>query len=842
MALGTLRLAVRLAARELRGGLRGFRVFLACLTLGVAAIAAVGSVSAAFVAGLAGDARTLLGGDVELRLVHRPATAEQRAWLERSATVSDVVWLRAMARTPDGARRSLVEIKAVDDAYPLYGTVGLEPDRPLAALLAEEGGLWGAAVDPLILERLQLKVGDTIRLGDGSFRIAAAITREPDASANAFVFGPRVMLAPGGLAATGLIQPGSLAAYEYRLRLPAGTAPGPWIEALKAAFPDAGWRIRDFNNASPAVQQFIDRVTLFLTLVGLTALLVGGVGVGNSVRAYLAGRVRTIAVLKCLGAPARLVFATYLVQVMALAGLGIAVGLALGALAPPIVAWGFGDRLPVPARVGVYPLPLLLAAAFGVLTALSFSLWPLARARVLAAATLFRDIVAPGPSWPGAGYALATAAAIAALAGLAVVSAQDRKIALWFVVGAAGTFIAFHVLAWGVAALARRAGRPPWPGLRLALANLHRPGAPTASVMLSLGLGLTVLVAIALIEGNMTRQLKESLPEAAPTFFFIDIQPDQVATFEAIVAGFPGVAPPERVPSLRGRITRLNGAPVEAATVAPEAQWAVRSERGLTYAARVPQGSRVVDGAWWPADYRGPPLVSFDADLARGMGLKVGDTMTINVLGREMTARIANLRKIEWATLGINFAIVFAPGALDGAPQTHLATVAVPPELEEPLQRAVTERLPNVSAIRVKDALQRVADLVAKIGEAVRLTAGVTLLAGTLVLAGAIAAGHRRRVYDAVVLKVLGATRLDVTRAFLLEYGLLGLVTAAVAAVIGSIAAWLVLTQVMRAEWTFLPGAVLATAVLATAITVVAGLAGTWRALGARAAPLLRND
>jgi putative ABC transport system permease protein len=391
-------------------------------------------------------------------------------------------------------------------------------------------------------------------------------------------------------------------------------------------------------------------------------------------------------------------------------------------------------------------------------------------------------------------------------------------------------------------AAARRVGRVRRPGLRIAIANLHRPGAVTASVVLSLGIGLTVLIAIALVEGNLQREVQEALPQAAPSYFFIDIQPDQVAEFDRLVRASPGVSQVERVPSLRGRITKLNGVPVEQAVVDPDAQFVARGDRGLTYAATLPHGSRIVAGAWWPQDYRGPTLVSMDAGIARGLGLRLGDTITVDVLGHEVTAAIANLREIDWTSLGINFFLVFSPGILDGAPQMHIATARTPPGDEAALERAVTDRFPNVSAIPVKDALKALGDIVAAIAIGMRVIAAITLVAGTLVLAGAVAAGHRRRIYEAVVLKVLGATRRDVTRAFLIEYGLLGLATAAIAALLGTLAAYLVLTRVMHQDWTFLPVAVLVTALLATLLTLTAGYVGTWRALAAKAAPYLRNE
>ena len=834
-------LAARWARRELRGGVRGFRIFLACLALGVAVIAGVGSLAATVSAGLKADARAMLGGDVELHLVHRQATPAQLRFLEQSGAVSAVAGMRAMARTEDGKERSLIELKAVDGAYPLYGDVALDPPQTLADALARRDGGWGAVVGQGLLDRLGLTVGDTIRIGDARYAVRAILAHEPDAATGGFEFGPRVMIAADALGETGLVQPGALIGYGYRLRLPPQSDAGRWIARVKSAFPDAGWRIREFANASPTLQRLLDRVTIYMTLVGLTALLVGGVGVSNAVRGYLAGKTETIATLKCLGAPGRLIFTTYLAQILALALLGIGAGLVLGALTP-MAARPLLNPFPVATRLGVYPVPLFLAAVFGVLTTLVFALWPLAAAREVAAGSLFRDLVDPAPRRPRRVYILATALAGVALAALGILTASDRLTAFWFIAGAVGALAAFRLLAAALVLAARHAGRPRHPGLRLALANLHRPGAPTAGIVASLGLGLTVLVAIALVEGNLANTIDERLPEHAPSFFFIDIQPSQTAEFDRLVRATPGVTQMARVPSLRGRITKLNGVPVEQAVVQPEAQWAVRSERGLTYAATPPKGSRIVDGKWWPEDYRGPTLVSMDAEIARGMGLAPGDSITVDVLGREVTATIANLREIDWTSLGINFVLVFSPGILDGAPQMHIATARTPPGEEAALERAVTDRFPNVSAIPVKDALQAVSNIIAAIATGMRAIAVITLAAGTLVLAGAVAAGHRRRVYEAVVLKVLGATRRDVTRAFLIEYGLLGLATAAIAAGLGTLAAYLVLTRVMHQDWDFLPAAVATTALLATLLTLTVGYVGTWRALAAKAAPYLRNE
>lgn len=793
------RLILRLARRELREGLKGFGVFLACLALGVAAIAGVQSVSRAVLASLAEDGRSILGGDVAVRQLYRSFTDAERSAFRETGAVSIQAELRAMARPPGDAPAALVELKAVDDAYPLFGRVELEGGGDLADALDRRDGQWGAAVEQGVLDRSGLKSGDAVRVGDADYRIRGVIAREPDrAAAGTISFAPRMLVRLDSLDAAGLLRPGSLVYWNAKIALPSGRTPDAWRADIARRFPSAGWRVYDMSNASPQIANFIERMSLFLTLVGLTSLLVGGVGVGNAVRAHLDRKAATVATLKCLGGPGELVVAVFLVQILALAGLGIAAGLAVGAMAPPLVASLIDGLLPVSIRIGVYPGALAEAAAFGLLTALTFSLVPLGRAREVSPAALFRDVVAPADGNPRLGYIVATAAAAAILAALAVLTAEHRMLAAWFVVAAIGAFGVFRGASALVTAAAARFKRIRYPSLRLAIANLHRPGNPTAGVVLSLGLGLTVLVAVSQIEGNFTERVTDSLPKSAPSFFFIDIQPDQLAGFRNAVLGVDGTSDLRIVPSLRGRIATVNGRDADAALVNRERAWVLEGDRGLTYSAEPPPESDVVAGRWWAPDYRGPQLLAIDRNVAEAFGVGPGDRIGINVLGRAIEAEIAVVRRIDYSRMQINFALVFSPGALEGAPQTFIATVRCPPQKEAALQRAVLAGFSNITTVRVKEALDTITDLIGRIGTAVRATAAVTILAGTLVLAGAMAAGHRRRAYDAVVLKVLGATRGDVGRAFLFEYGLLGLITGVVATAVGTLAAWAVLTQVMN--------------------------------------------
>ena len=844
-------ISLRFALRDLRGGLKGFRIFLACLTLGVTAIAGVGSLGSAIRAGIDGNARNLLGADVEVRVSSRAASEQQVAWMaDNSQALSLVRQLRTMARVPaendrSGGNQTLVELKAVtvtgNGAYPLYGEAMLEPALSLADALAERDGVKGAVAEASLLARLGVKVGDRLTLGTEQVELRATLVTEPDRVTGTFALGPRLMINNQTLDDVGLVQVGSLVRHKYRMRLAPETDVKIWREKIDAAFPDAAWRIGDVKTAQPSVKRFVDRLGLFLTLVGLTALIIGGVGVGNAVQAYLAGRTETIATLKCLGAEGALIFRIYLIEIGALAALGILGGLLLGAALPMVALGLLEGELPVAANIAVYPVPLLRAAAFGVLTAFVFALWPLARAREVPAAGLFRDIVGGDRRWPPLRDILLLAISATLLVTLALTTGENATLAKWFVVSSVAAIAAFWLLARSLIWLLARMPRSRRPGLRLALSNLVRPGAPTAGVVISMGAGLTVLVTIALIEGNLNRQVQSRIPERAPSFFFIDIQPEQVATFEGTVARVKGGELVQRVPMLRGRVASINGKSADLYPVDKEGGWFANNEIGFSYMADMPEGTELTGGDWWPQDYAGPPLISLGDHIAEDLDIRVNDTITFNVLGRKLQARVANLRKIDWTRMRLNFAVIFAPGALEGAPQVHVATASAPKSQEAHLRDAVSKALPNVSAVRIGDVLDTVTAMFERITAAIRASAAVTLIAGVLVLAGALAAGHRRRVYDSVILKVLGATRKDVARAYLIEYALLGGATAVLAAVVGTTAAWTVMRFFMAGEWVFLPMAAGLTAGGGIVLTILLGFIGTWRALGQKAATVLRH-
>ena len=839
--MNRLALAIRFARREMRQGLGGFRIFLACLLLGVAAIAGVESLSAAFLTGLAEQGRTLLDGDIVVHLVHREATPAELAWLSARGRVSQTVSMRAMAYAlKHGTGRQLVELKAVDTAYPFFGNVSLSPSRAFQPSLACDATACGAVAEQTLLDRLGLAPGGLVRIGSATFRLSAALNSEPDRISDGFSLGPHILISTRALPRTGLVTLGSLIDYNYHLVLPPNADIAAFRRDAAAAFPDAGWDVRDRSDAAPGIRRFVEQVTMFLTLVGLTALAVGGVGAGQAVSAFLDRKRAEIAIFKSLGADGGLIFLVFFLQVMAIAAVAVVLGLVLGALLPFAVQYSFGSDLPAPAHFAIYAAPLLFAAAFGMLSAVACAVPPLARARLIAPASLFRDLVAPADARGALPYLAAAAVAGALVVALALVLSPTPDFAAEFLAGVAAILIVLRLVAGGFRWLLRQLPRPHRPALRLALANLTRPGAATAGVVTALGLGLTLLATVTLLDGTIAAQVKDRLPGTAPSFFFVDIQPGEVDAFDAAIHRFKSASDYRRTPMIRGRIVSLNGVPAKDARVAPGAKWALAGDRGITYAAEPPQGTVITEGQWWRKDYAGPPLLSFDASLAQGMGLKLGDKIVLNVLGREIEYTIASFRKVDFTTGGQNFVIVTSPEPIVHAPHSFLATVRVSTAEEEPLYRAVTDRFPSVSTVRVKDAIAQVDALLQELSDGVRAASLLTILSGLLVLAGAIAAGSRGRLYDATVLKVLGATRARIASVYIVEYGVTGLLTGLLAFAAGAAAADIVCEQVFEVPLHFDAGAALVTVLGGGAATLMFGLAGAWTALAARPAQQLR--
>ena len=835
-------IAVKLALRELRAGLSGFKVFMACLILGVTAIAAIGSLTRAIQEGLEREGQSILGGDIEVNIYQRESTPESVQWFQEQGEMSSSARLRTMARVDGVPSSTLVELRAVDDLYPLYGSFDTTPTLDNGTLFSANDGVWGVAIDPLLADKMKVAVGDTLVFGRIKADVRAFIDREPDKANMGFQLGPTVMIGRDALAETGLVTTGSLVNFYYKIKLPAGADVNAVREQMKEVFPDENWRVRDRGTSAPGLRRFIEQMGMFLTLVGISALVVGGVGVGNAVRGYMDRKTRTIATLKILGADGNTVFATYFIQILLIGSIAIAVGLLAGAFLPGILAQFLPDTLPVKPEGGVYPMALLLAAIYGLMITIAFAVWPLGKARDLPAVRLFRAIVAPEGRWPRLIYTATIFGAATIVVLLAVGMSDNRMLAGGFMIGAGAALGLLRFTSWMIEKVAAAAPRPKNALVRMAVANLHRPGAATGAVVISLGLGLTLFAGLALIEGNLGKRLSEQVPSEAPAFFMLDIQPYQVDEFEATASGIDGVQDVVTIPNLRGRVTHLNGVAASDVEVSQEVRWVLRGDRGLSYMQNLNKGSTLVEGDWWPADYAGDPEVSMGKEVADGLGLSVGDTVTINVLGRDITARIRSLRTIDWGTFGFNFVILFDPNTLAQAPHTFMATLKASGEAEQVAHSTITNKYPNITAVRMKEVLSSVNTMIAQIGTAVRATSLVAIIAGILVLAGAIAAGFQQRVYESVILKVVGAVRSQILRAYLLEYALIGVVTAAIALGLGTLTGWIVVELVMEMEFAFLPMPMIITVAISLFVTVLFGLSSSFRALSIKPNAVLRSE
>ncbi len=807
--------AWRIARRELRGGLRGFRVFLACLAL---------------------------GGDAMVELTYRRASPEEWAVLQANAErIAEVIDFRSMAVRLDEGDRALTQVKAVDENWPLLGAPVLEPEMRLAQALNGSAELPGAVLDPLLAARLELQIGDIFLLGDQKFVFTAELLQEPDAANAGFGLGPRSIVRNADLAASGLIQEGTLFDAEYRLDLPEGTDLAQAKETITGALEESAPRWRDARNGAPGIRRAVERLGAFLVLVGLAGLAVGGVGISAAVRAYLDEKTETVATLKSLGADNRIILMVYGFQIGILALFGIALGLALGALLPLVLGPVITAALPVPVELGVTLRPLLEAGAYGLLVAAIFTYWPLAQTEEIRAAALFRDAVMGERAWPRLRVWILSGILLALLIGVATVFSGMAALTLWSAAGLFGAFVLLLLAARGVRVLARwlAGGRwlRGWPTLRMALGAVGGPNRDAVSVVLSLGLGLSVLAAVGQIDNNLRGAIVRELPDVAPSFFVLDIQPDQIDAVRARVEGDAGVSRMDAAPMLRGVIVRING---QDAREFARGHWVVRGDRGVTYAENLPERTALTAGEWWPENYSGPPLISFSAREAEEIGLQIGDMMVVNILGREIEARVASFRDVDFSTAGMGFTIAMNPSALAGAPHSWIATIYAEEAAEPALMRDLSRAHRNITVVAVGDVIGQVTQVMGQVAAAITYGALITLVSGAVVLIGAAAAGERARSYEAAILKTLGASRGRVLLNFALRSVILGAAAGVVAVFAGGLAGWAVSRFLMETAFQFDLGSALAIVLGGVVVTLLAGVAFAWGPLAARPARVLR--
>ena len=832
----------RIARRDLRGSLAGFAIFFACTALGVATIASVGVLNESISQAVERDAAALLGGDISIGQPNIDLDPAEVARLapERSRMTANVRTNAILHAAPeDGESRNIpVEIKAVDEAYPLYGALGSEPALPVSELLADGQII----VESAVPARLGIAVGDEVRIGERTLRIAGILTHEPDRIGGYINLGPRVMMSRSTLESLGILVPGALARYEYNFALADPASAVATVQHIREDNPDAPWRIRSKADVQPQVARFTDRLATFLMMAGLTALVIGGLGIGLSIRAYLETKTDSIATLRSIGASSSDIGRIYGIQLASLALGGTLAGLVIGQAVPFVAAPLVSGLFPVELDPTFEPLPLLHAGAIGMLAVALFAWLPLARCRDVAPADLFRSgIQKTGGRMRHGRHAVLFG--IGALLVILVLAGAPR-------IGIAAVFLAAVVAVMLVLAGAARLflwsakGLRPMAGPRLAMAlsTLAQPGNGAVSVVVAMGAGLSALVMVGLLQDNLERELLARLPERAPDLVFIDIQPDQVDPFREAIAQEPDAAIMQLAPVLRARVVRIAGKPVDEVDIAEDVRWTTRRDRGLTWQAAMPEHTELVAGEWWPADHDGPLLVSVEDEVARGYGVGVGDTLSFNVLGRVMQARIANLRKeIDWSRGRLDFVFVMSPGEIRQAPHTTVAAVDVPPHAQARLMDRMAGELPNVTPIAIGEAVERVGEIMGKIALAIRVVAVVTLATGLLVLASAIVASRRQQIRRAVLLKVLGGQRRDILTLLLLEHAGLGLVAALVGSILGGVGAWILVSPVMGLGWTLAPGLVAATSLTAILLAAAIGAFVLRRALTVPAATILRQ-
>lgn len=854
-----LRFALRLAWRETRAGWREFLAFLACVGLGVAALSSVATLAANLDRTLAREAKALLGGDIEVRST-RPFDEAVEAELARLRSEgADVVRVRelvGMARDPRTGRTLLVEVKAASPAYPLYGRLETSPPlppgrgpAPVERLRASRGALVGSEV----LARLGLGIGDRLALGGAELEIRGVVSSEPDRPASLVSLGPRVLLAGEDLDRTGLVRLGSRVRHRALVRLSGSLRPRDARDALARATEDAAVRVVTFDEAQPGLRRFFTQATTYLGLVGLVSLLVGGIGVAASVTTFLRRRVPTLAILKCVGADSRALITAYLVQTQALGILGSAAGVLLGVAAEPLLVTMLRGVLPFDLAARPDPWVLGRAMAMGVGTTLLCALLPLLRIRAVRPSVILRSEVAP--ALPRAPRTWLAAAPIAAgLVALALWQAGSLKVGAIFVGAAAGALVGLAALGWALAPLSRglaRLGRVralgtrglPW---RYGVANLRRPGGQTGVVVIALGAGVMLLTAVALLEQSLVREIDHEQRREAPSFFFIDVQPDQRDRFRAVVAETGGTAP-RLTPVVRARLSAIDGAPVTRETVErrgrDERAWYFTREYVLTFAGEPPATSAIVRGRWWTgAEAAERPRVSVEEEAARALAVDVGSRLTLDVQGAPVEAEVMSLRKVDWQSLSTNFFMILSPGALDGAPTTWVATARVPAAAEAAIQDAVVRAFPNVTAIPVRDVLERLASVLDRLARAIRAVAAFSILSGLTVMIGALTASRYQRLYESVILRTMGASRATVARTFAVEYGCLGAAAGIGGSVLAALLAWIVLRFVLAVPWTFEPRTLAVGVVATTGLAVAVGFLATFRLLGAKPLAVLRQE
>ncbi|MDZ7645545.1 MAG: FtsX-like permease family protein [Woeseiaceae bacterium] len=837
-----MRFLAELAWRDLRASGRSLWVFCACLVLGVTLVAGTGGLYRLINAGLLADTRVLLGGDLEVES-EEPLPDRALAWMRERGDVSLVTEVDTMLGTT-GDEFLRVELQAMDSLYPLYGNLVLGPDLPLAEATASADGRWGAALDAALAERLGLEVGEDIHVGELTMRVRALVLEQPDRALSADWRGAPVLVSDAALAASGLLQAGSVADYDYRVRtaLPAEE----WQQAFHAAFPDEAWEVRTFEDRSRRIAERLDQLASGLLIIGFSTLFIGGLGVFNSIQAYLQGKLKTMATLRALGLRNRRLAAVYLLQVAILSGGASVVGAAIGTALALAGAGIIAAEVPLATNLASLVAPALVAAGFGLVTAYAFALPAIGRALAVEPASLFRGGFGRAAR-PPAGWWLAALACAALIVSLVLLALPDTAFGGGFLLTVGLLLLLLDLVVRGIRRAARRLDDHPWLerrfALRLAVANLHRPGTPLRAALLSLGSALTLLVACTLVVAALLRTINNTIPAESPALVLYDIADRQLADVVAAIEASPGPARVETTPLVRSRIVAINGRALDELPHLDSEQRrdASQDDYDLSYSAGNIDDVSLAAGDWWHEDSVDSPRLALEDYEAGQLDLAVGDVITFGIAGDTLEATVDAIFSQKGIQTRFWFEGIVSDGALEGLVSRHVGAAYMDDAAALAAQRRVGAIAPNVITVRTAALLASARDILGKAAAGLAVVAGVSLLASLLVLISVMAAGRTRQVYDATVLHSLGTRMAVIRRSLHLEYLLLALVTSAFAVLLGSAVALPLLNLRLRLPSDDLLWLGAVTALAVSGLSLWLGARYLLRRLRLRPAVLLRG-
>ena len=882
-------ISLKLAWRETASSWSRFFFLFLCIALGVGAIVAVDLFASNVEQAILGDARGLLGGDIELswrRTISKKGQEVLNSLSKRKIAISHITELAAMAAVESDelhdqdttATSQLVELKALDAFYPLYGKLIVEPSQASGQLLAPiQSGCqrlpcFGAIAEKSLLIRLNVGLGSELHIGQASFIITAILDKEPDKIATAFSLGPRVMISREALEATELVKTGSRIHERYRLKLPASTSLEQWLGELRGRLSREGVQVSSYRDAQPRLRRFLDQLTLYLGLIGLTILLVGGIGVACTMQGFIAQKTPIIATLKTLGADSPQIIKIYLTQSLLLGGIGSLVGGLLGTglhQGMPLLLQGI-----IPDTFPMHPtfIPILRGIALGTLATLAFSLWPLLAIRHVSPALVFRQnvdqpMIQEGHQswittlmtllkqwWKDPVRRLTSLSIAGCLLGLAIWQAHSWSLGLFF----SGAFlVAIMALLGGTSVLfwlLRHIQFPQKLLLRHATHNLQRPGNFTKAMTLAIGIGVMLMFTLMTVQRTLLDLIEDQIPTSAPSFFFIDIQPDQYALFKQTLENHIPDAPYNLVPVVRSRLSKIDGRPIN-----PEEHkgkrngWYFTREYVLTTFELLPKDNVLTQGQWWenspPTDSVGDPqalnnhpLVSVEEEAAKILGLSLGSNITFNIQGVPFDATVSSFRTVDWGSFSLNFFMIMEPGSLDGAPITYIATAKVPETIQIPLQQAIVSAMPNVTAIHVGDVMDNIAKIFRQLAMGIQALALLCLITGAIVMIAAISINRYRRQHELAILKALGGSRGILLFSLGTEFGLIGGFAGLVGLGLGCLLSWSILHFFFDLTWTINLTVLLTGLLMTIILTLVTGVLGTYRLLGLPPLSVLRQE